>query len=88
MQISKSEQVMQKPTTNIEFRLLGYETISEMLAVDGKQVSVRSLKRYLRQHRDIMTPVKIGGNVGYPEAQVKKMIARLLGERGRREIYL
>ncbi len=79
---------MERSTTKIEFRLLGYEAIAEMLAVDGKQASVRSLKRYLRRHRDIMTPVKIGLKVGFPEEQVRKLILRLMGERSRREIYL
>jgi hypothetical protein len=59
-----------------------------MLAVDGRRPSQRTVMRYLRRHRDIVKPVKIGAHVGYPVEQILKFIARLKGKPPRREMFL
>ena len=73
---------------NADFELVGYETICEMLAVDGKAPSSRTVMRHLRRHRDIVKPVRIGSHVGYPMEQILKFIARLKGKSTRGEMFL
>jgi hypothetical protein len=81
---------VQKPRRqlNADFELLGYDTICEMLAVDGKAPSSRTVMRHLRRHRDIVKPVRIGSHVGYPVEQILKFIARLRGKSTRSEMFL
>jgi len=52
---------VQKPRRqlNADFELLGYDTICEMLAVDGKAPSSCMATRHLRRHRDIVKPVRL-----------------------------
>ena len=74
------------PATDLE--LIGYETVCALLAVDGRKPSRRTVMRHLRRHRDIVRPVKIGAQVGFPVEQILKFIARLKGRTGRSEILL
>lgn len=71
-----------------DFELVGYDTICAMLAVDGKAPSKRTVMRHLRRHRDIVKPVKIGTQVGYPVEQILRFIARLKGKSPRRDMFL
>ena len=71
-----------------EIQLVGYDTICLMLAVDGKPLSRRTAMRYLRRHRDIAKPIKIGSQICYPSEQIFKLAARIRGKGRRREIFL
>ena len=71
-----------------EIQLVGYETICFMLAVDGKPLSRRTAMRYLRRHRDIAKPIKIGSQICYPSEQILKLVARIRDKGRRREIFL
>ena len=71
-----------------EIKLVGYDTICLMLAVDGKPLSRRTAMRYLRRHRDIAKPIRIGSQICYPSEQILKLAARIRGKGRRREIFL
>lgn len=67
-------------------QLLGYDGLRQALAIDGKEMSERNVKRIAAKHKRILRPVPMGPKlVGFRRVNVQRLIDHLesTGELGR-----